>query len=303
MSFNGENTTFDDVSKVRRFSSDGYRPLHRDSITSSSSSPASIRTNNPHDKGVEQKFTHEPDMSEAREVIHSKLHQKIKSSHQVGGLFDDSLQHALKINAINAGLHSKYVAQSEHAKEDTPVADVVEPFVDASEEAIGSEHKTEGNSDQADNAAGDVLRVSRSQDDVNLKNQPIKPCDSEPCIVNPCDQSQNRNVNSHTEKDSRNPSATSSTHSFYATPSSSGHTGLNETYQVVESSQGKAKDIQSHASSKDDHGGKAFLHRQLDGSNVEGMPFMIKVTHTKNQYLFTFCLMHSSAVKKNLILI
>ena len=224
---------------MRRTSSEGFMPLQHDSLAASSSAPTPCGNKEYFKKADEKvtlKFTCEPDASEGKvylnlqQDVHLAKDPKIKSSHQVGELFDDSLQNALKINSITAGLKSKYLQQNQSSlKEEAASAhDVVEPFVDASEGAAGSDPTDVG----ADKVAGDAIRISRSQDDVNALNQAMIPFGSEPCLITFDGPSQNRNVNSHSEKDSRDVSVSSSTHSFYATPSSSEHRPLNETYQI-----------------------------------------------------------------------
>ena len=266
---------------VRRTSSEGFIPLQHDSLASSSSSPTpnanQIGFKRANEK-MTQKFTYESDTSEGG--IHLNLEQdvhlindpKIKSSHQVGELFEDSLQHALKINSITAGLKSKYLKQNQSdTKEETKSAQVVEPFVDASEEATGSGHNTVDDTDVgAVKAAGDAIRISRSQDSVNSVNQAMKPFGSEPCLGN---QSQNRNVNSHSGKGSCDVSVSSSTHSFYATPSSSEHRPLNETYQINAPvpQQSQTETRESDNPVNDD------VRGQLEIPHGGGIPFVVQV--------------------------
>ena len=265
---------------VRRTSSEGLIPLQHDSLASSSSSPTptanQIGFNRANEK-MTQKFTYEPDTSEGgvhvnfQQDVHLTNDPKIKSSHQVGGLFEDSLQHALKINSITAGLKSKYLKQNQSdTKEEAKSAhQAVEPFVDASEEAAGSGHNIVDDTDVgAVKAAGDAIRISRSQDNVNSLNQAMKPFGSEPCLGN---QSQNRNVNSHSGKDSCDVSISSSTHSFYATPSSSEHRPLNETYQInAPVSQQSQTETRESDNPVNDVRGQPEIHGG-------GIPFVIQV--------------------------
>ena len=138
----------------------------------------------------------------------------------------------LKINSISAGLKSKYL----HPRENTKDTCVFAPFgrVDNCNESgkNASELVEKNEGGKFSDATESLVLVSRSQDFVASEDQLMKCSESEPSLAKKSDETQNCNANSQSVKDSCEVSLTSSNHSFYATPSTSDHRPLNETFQI-----------------------------------------------------------------------
>ena len=262
------------VPVATRSSSQGFMPLQIESQTSCSSSPVPVQEN------AQKNDLHSvSDISQDETAGCYTSSEGIKSSHQVGELFDDSLQHVLKINSISAGLKSKYL----HPRENTKDTCVFAPFgrVDNCNESgkNASELVEKNEGGKFSDATESLVLVSRSQDFVASEDQLMKCSESEPSLAKKSDETQNCNANSQSVKDSCEVSLTSSNHSFYATPSTSDHRPLNETFQINVKAQPQSHGRVTETTSSVEGGIKTSLRDAPMDSEVSanGMPVVIQV--------------------------
>ena len=270
----------DDVPLVK---SEGFMPLQFETQTSSSSSPAPIKDTQKNGPPSESDISEGENKLVSQNSASYTKNEGIKSSLQVGELFDDSLQHALKINSISAGLKRKYLLPHENIVSNAKDTNMVSPlgYVQNDSGNNASEFLEMSEAERLSSGTDPVVRLSRSEDEMASQRAMLKSVESEPCLAKANDNSQNCNVNSLTTKvSSCEVSVNSSNHSFYATPSTSDHRPLNETYQInVVAPQQQSQSRASMSTSSVRSGSKGCQEDVLMDHKVSanGIPVVVQV--------------------------